>query len=128
MIGDPFLVTWGAMVAPFTMRAWVAWTVAQRIRRRGPLAPNRAPPFKERSDYPPPNDWAREFGLSFLVYGLALGPAFLASLLSGVIPAVIWPVLFVGSLGASTLWAFRRIRTDDRLTLAILAKRLALPH
>lgn len=126
LIGDPLVAIWAAISAPFAMRAFVAWTVGLRIRRRGPMAQNRVEPLRERSDYPPPNDWLLEFGRMLLVLAIALPVAFFGSRLFAAAPTEIWPALCIGSAGAAATWAFRRIRADDRLTLTILAKRLQI--
>ena len=125
MITDPLFAIISTIAVPFAMRAFVAWSVELRTRRRGPLAPNRAPPLKRRSDYPPPNDWLREFARLLLVTAIAVPVAWIGARLAPMLPGWLWLVLYFGSASASALWAFRRIRADDRRTLAMLTERLS---
>jgi hypothetical protein len=119
-ITNPVVAIDGAIVAPFAARALVAWVIRGRIRPRGNVTPRR-----HRSDYPTPNDFLLEYARLLIVVAGALPVAWLGSALLSGLPAQTWPAIFVMSGGVSIAWAWRRIRSDDRLTGILLAQRLA---
>jgi hypothetical protein len=118
-ITNPVVAIDGAIAAPFAARALVAWTVRGRIGR-GNVSPRR-----QRSDYPVPNDFWLEYARLLIVVAGALPVAWLGSALLSGLPTETWPALFVISGGGSLAWAWRRIRSDDRLTGTLLAQRLS---
>ena len=72
-----------------------------------------------------PNDFWLEYARLLIVVAGALPIAWLGSALLSGLPTETWPALFVMSGGVSLAWAWRRIRSDDRLTGTSLAQRLA---
>lgn len=118
-ITNPVVAIDGAIAAPFAARALVAWMVRGRIGR-GNVTPRR-----QRSDYPIPNDFWLEYARLLIVVAGALPIAWLGSAMLSGLPTQTWPALFVISGGVSVTWAWRRIRSDDRLTVTLLAQRLS---
>jgi hypothetical protein len=118
-ITNPVVAIDGAIAAPFAARALVAWMVRGRIGR-GNVTPRR-----QRSDYPVPNDFWLEYARLLIVVAGALPIAWLGSAMLSGLPTQTWPALFVISGGVSVTWAWRRIRSDDRLTVTLLAQRLS---
>ena len=124
LLANPTTALWAALVVPLVARFFVAWTVWLRIR--GLSGGANLQPQRTRSDYPRPNDPVP--AAAVLLLG-AIAFAVVASGLGRVvsntdIPWWAWPVIFGVSAVGSVVYAFRRVREDDRRQRRFLAERL----
>ena len=136
ILANPATALMAAVLCILSVRFFVAWSVLGRVR--GPVAgpgahtPN-LPPRRVRSDYPTPNDPVREgailaTGAILVIPAIALW-LFVATLAPAeqgdVAPSFVGPSIFFGAVIVSVIYAFRRIRADDRRQRRILGERLA---
>jgi hypothetical protein len=99
---------WSALCAPFAVRALIAWLVEGRLH--GPFRVDGA----KRADFPPPNSILRECAVFGLALILAWVPAFAAPALLPGLSSDFGHALFLGAAGASAIYAYLRLRADDR--------------
>ncbi len=126
LLGNPTTALWAALACPFAARFFVAWSVWLRVRGLPPGGAN-VHPRRTRSDYPSPNDpvfAAAIFG------GAVVASAVIASAVGSLVsatlaPSWLWPSIFVGSAVGSSIYAWRRLRADDRRDRILLSNRMA---
>ncbi len=126
ILANPVTALMAAAVCVASIRFFVAWSVFQRIRGWGAYGANLAP-RRVRSDYPRPNDPLLEGAI--LVSGV-LAFWFVVAVIDPLepgqaVPSWVGPSVFVGTVIVSVIYAFRRIREDDRRQRRILGERLA---
>ena len=126
ILANPVTALVAAAVCVLCSRFLVAWSVWQRIRGWGPSGANLHPK-RVRSDYPRPNDPVLE-GLILLSGWILLWLVVTAIGLPSRDQAVsswVGQGIFVGTVIVSVVYAFRRIREDDRRQRRVLGARLA---
>jgi hypothetical protein len=126
ILANPVTALVAAAVCILSFRFLVAWSVWQRIRGWGPSGANLHPK-RVRSDYPRPNDPVLEgvillFGWIAFWFVVTIGgpPA-----PDPAVPSWVGPSIFFGAAIVSAIYAFRRIREDDRRQRRVLGERLA---
>jgi hypothetical protein len=104
---------WSALCVPFVVRAFIAWMVEGRLR--GPFRVEGA----RRADFPRPNSVVREWAVFAVALILAWVPAFAATSLFPGLSTDVGHALCLGAAVASALYAYVRLRADDRRSRGI---------
>jgi hypothetical protein len=127
ILANPVTALMAAAVCVLSIRFFVAWSVFLRIRGWGLDGANLTP-RRVRSDYPRPNDPVLE-GVILVIGAIVffLGVAVVGPGPDGDQPGSSWvgQSIFFGTAIASLVYAFRRIREDDRRQRRVLGDRLA---
>ena len=115
---------WMALSAPFLARWVVAWSVWSRVH--GFTFTANVEPRVAQADFPSPNRALPAFAIYVVANLVAISLALvLGSAIGQAAPPVAWSVLGYGSIAASVVWIFRRLRSDDRRWRILKAERIA---
>jgi hypothetical protein len=115
----PGLIVWTLLTVPFYARAFIAATVAARVRGIPPSARND-PPLLKPTDFPAPNRARRTLLYSLASTVIALPLALVAEAVTLLtVPSVLWQGAFLAIIGIVVAWTFRRLRSDDALARQI---------
>jgi hypothetical protein len=109
---------------PFAVRGFIAWSVWSRVHGLA-FTPNVSPRV-ESADFPAPNRAGREFVLYVAANAIAIPVALIGEAILGPIaPGGLWPLMVWPVVAVSAIWAFRRLRSDDRLWIRLKLERIA---
>jgi len=125
ILANPVTSLMASVLCVLSIRFFVAWSVFQRISGWGAVGAN-LPPRRVRADYPKPNDPVLEGAIlasGALAFWLLVMVAVPLEPAEGV-PSWVGPSILFGTAMVSVIYAFRRVREDDRRQRRVLAERL----